>query len=155
MSKFNKKKKKGLPAVSTASLPDIVFMLLFFFMVATVMRETDLKVEITLPKATEMVRLENRKLIDYIYVGVPTDKRFGEKPIIQLNDQYATIEEIIPFIEAARVGRDEVDWPAVVTALKVDVATEMGIISDIKQELRDAKAFRLIYSANEPAKTAQ
>ena len=149
MSKFNKKKKKGLPAVSTASLPDIVFMLLFFFMVATVMRETDLKVSNELPKASQLVRLENRKLIDYIYVGVPTDTRFGEKPVIQLNDQYATIEEIVPFIEAKRLTRDEPEWPSVVTALKVDKEAEMGIVSDIKQELRDANALKIMYATNE------
>ena len=149
MSKFSKNKGKSLPPVSTASLPDIVFMLLFFFMVATVMRETTLKVELELPKATELIRLENRELIDYIYVGIPTDKRRGEKPVIQLNDQYAELEDIRPYIEGARSERDEALWPLVVTALKVDKAATMGLVTDIKQELRDANALKLIYTTNE------
>ena len=76
MSKFGKKKKKGAPAMSTASLPDIVFMILFFFMVTTVMREVELKVELTnsdLPQATEIKKLEKKSLVSYIYVGKPKD----------------------------------------------------------------------------------
>ena len=58
MSKFKKKKGGDLPAVNTASLPDIVFMLLFFFMVATVMRENTLKIENKLPNADQVEKLE-------------------------------------------------------------------------------------------------
>ena len=73
MSKF-RKKKKGLPALSTASLPDIVFMLLFFFMVTTKMRETSLLVDTPrLPSATEVKKLENKSLVSTIYVGKAKD----------------------------------------------------------------------------------
>ena len=61
MAKFNRKGKGGMPAISTASLPDIVFMLLFFFMVATVMRETEQKVEVSVPVATQIKKLERKK----------------------------------------------------------------------------------------------
>lgn len=144
------KKIKVTPAISTASLPDIVFMLLFFFMVTTVMREVDLKVKIDQPEATEVQKLENKSLVDYIYIGPPTDqKKYGTEPKIQLNDDYATLADIRPFIEAKRAMRDEQLVPKLTTSLKVDKATKMGIISDVKQELRKAQALKINYSTRE------
>lgn len=150
MSKFKKEGKKGTPAISTASLPDIVFMLLFFFMVTTVMREVDLKVKIDQPEATEVQKLENKALVDYIYIGPPTDiKKYGTEPKIQLNDDYATIADIRPFIEAKRATRDEQLVPKLTTSLKVDKETKMGVVSDVKQELRKAQALKINYSTRE------
>ena len=86
MSKFRNKDNKGTPAISTAALPDIVFMLLFFFMVTTVMRETTLFVEVMIPKATEIKKMEKKSLVSYIYVGPPVKRMqasFGSKPRIQ------------------------------------------------------------------------
>ena len=74
MSKFKKKKSGGLPAISTASLPDIVFMLLFFFMVATVMRENTLLIKNTLPYADQIEKLDKKDLVMYIYAGAPSDR---------------------------------------------------------------------------------
>ena len=74
MAKFRKKGKKEVPAISTSSLPDIIFMLLFFFMVATVMREVTLIVQMTPPKATEIQKLEDKSLVSYIYIGQPVKK---------------------------------------------------------------------------------
>ena len=71
MAKFTRKGKGGTPVISTASLPDIVFMLLFFFMVTTVMREVTLKVKISPPEATEIKKLEKKSLVSYIYLGPP------------------------------------------------------------------------------------
>ena len=76
MAVIKKKKDKGLPAVNTSALPDIVFMLLFFFMVATVMREVDLKVSVNKPQATEIQKLERKSLVTYIYAGSPRCLRF-------------------------------------------------------------------------------
>ena len=101
MAKFTSKNKKGLPAISTASLPDIIFILLFFFMVVTVLRETEIKVKNVLPKATELTKLENKELVSYIYIGKPTDayvSKFGDAPRIQLNDKYANANEIGAFV---------------------------------------------------------
>ena len=93
MSKFKKKKSGGQPAISTASLPDIVFMLLFFFMVTTVMREVTLKVEVKTPKATEVNKLERKSLVSYIYIGAPIkslQSQFGTADRIQLNYSFAS-----------------------------------------------------------------
>lgn len=146
MGKFRKDSGKELPAISTASLPDIIFMLLFFFMVTTVMRETELIVKVKLPQATEVQKLEKKSLVSYIYVGIPSKAQFGTESRIQLNDRFATVNDIISFVESERQARDEADRNMISTSLKVDKDTRMGIVSDIKQELRKASAFKMNYS---------
>ena len=74
MAKFKKDSKKETPAISTASLPDIVFMLLFFFMVSTTMREVTLMVQNNMPLATQIAKLEKKSLVSNIYVGKPTSQ---------------------------------------------------------------------------------
>jgi biopolymer transport protein ExbD len=150
MSKFKKGGKKELPPISTASLPDIVFMLLFFFMVSTTMREVTLNVKVQLPTATELSKLEKKSLVSYIYIGEPLRQfqaKFGVAPRIQLNDQFAGVSDISDFIIAEREARDEAERPMMITSLKVDENTKMGIVSDVKQELRKAAALHINYSS--------
>lgn len=148
MPKIKKNKNRGA-AISTASLPDIIFMLLFFFMVTTVMRETELQVEVEQPTATEVVKLENRALVDYIYVGTPIDKTKGSVPRIQLNGQLATVEQIQAWKQLQIKERGANKQDLVITALKVDKDAEMGLVSDIKLELRAANALKICYSTAE------
>ncbi len=150
MSKFRKSGGKELPPISTASLPDIVFMLLFFFMVSTTMREVTLLVKIKLPSATELSKLEKKSLVSYIYVGEPKkefQKVFGVAPRIQLNDQWANVGDIQDYIIAEREARDEADQKLMITSLKIDENTKMGIVTDIKQELRKSAALHINYSS--------
>jgi len=150
MSKFRKNDSKELPPISTASLPDIVFMLLFFFMVSTTMREVTLMVQIKVPQATELSKLEKKSLVSYIYVGEPMRQYqniFGSEPRIQLNDQFAQPSDILDFITAEREARDEAEVPMMITSLKVDEYAKMGIVTDIKQELRKASALHINYSS--------
>ena len=150
MAKFGRKGKGGMPAISTASLPDIVFMLLFFFMVTTVMRTADLKVTNHVPKATELKKLEKKSLVSYIYVGEPKKqfrKIMGTEPRIQLNDGFAKVSDIDQFIISEREARDENEVPYMTTSLKVDSKVKMGIVTEIKQALRDANALKINYSA--------
>ena len=147
MAKFRKKGGKGTPAISTASLPDIIFMLLFFFMVTTTMREATVLVKIKAPQATEVQKLEKKSLVDYIYIGPPIKKQLGTDSRIQLNDQFATdIKDIREFVELGRSQRDEADKKLITTSLKVDMYTKMGIVTDVKHELREVGAFKLNYS---------
>jgi biopolymer transport protein ExbD len=149
MSKFRKKGKKGQPAVNTAALPDIVFMLLFFFMVTTVMRETSLKVINVTPKATEVSKLERKSLVAYIYVGKPIKSlqgAFGTAARIQLNDAFKTKEDIALFVEMERDARDEAERNMITWSLKVDQNTKMGIVTEVKQELREVNALKINYS---------
>lgn len=155
MSKFKKKKSGGQPAISTASLPDIVFMLLFFFMVTTVMREVTLKVKNDTPKATEINKLERKSLVSYIYIGEPIPSlqgQFGTAARIQLNDAFATKNEIISFVEAERDNTDPVEVPLMTFSLKVDKEAKMGLVTDVKQELRKANALKINYSTKKTDK---
>lgn len=150
MAKFERKGKGGIPEVSTASLPDIVFMLLFFFMVSTVMRESTLMVEQNLPGATEVKKMERKSLVTTINIGAPTTSFrtiYGSEPRIQLNDALAKVENVRDFITAEREKMDEKERPLMTVSLKVDDKTKMGIVVDVKQELRKASALKINYSS--------
>lgn len=154
-NKFKKKNKEGQAAISTASLPDIVFMLLFFFMVTTVMREVTLKVKNVVPKATEITKLERKSLVSYIYIGAPIESlqdQYGSAPRIQLNDAFASKNDIIQFVEAEKEPKDPIEVPLMTFSLKVDLDTEMGIVTDVKQELRKANALKINYSTKKTDK---
>jgi biopolymer transport protein ExbD len=145
MSKF-RKKKKGMPGISTASLPDIVFMLLFFFMVTTVMRETELKIKTPkLPQADQIQKLERKSLVSYIYVGKSKDASIGGDKI-QLNDRISNISDIKSFIFSERATHAEDEIPYLTTSIKADMEANVGTITDIKQELRDINALKINYS---------
>lgn len=155
MAKFKKDGSKEIPAISTASLPDIVFMLLFFFMVSTTMREVDLKVKNHLPQASQVTKLEKKSLVSTIYVGSPKrqfQKNFGTEPQIQLNDQIAKVASVGGFIAAERESRKEEDRNKMTVSIKADSPTKMGIITNIKQELRKAQALKLNYSVRKLTK---
>lgn len=149
MGKFRKEGKKDTPPISTASLPDIVFMLLFFFMVSTVMRDSTLMVKNTLPQATEIKKMEKKSLVSYIYVGTPKPKfqgLYGTEPKLQLNNQFARVSDVIEFISKEREARNEKEVPLMTTSLKVDQLATMGVVTDIKQELRKCSALKINYS---------
>jgi biopolymer transport protein ExbD len=125
-------------------------MLLFFFMITTTMREESLLVTVRLPEATEISKLEKKSLASYIYMGSPIEQRraqFGDATQIQLNDSYHTVAEIGAFIAAERQSLAEADQPGMTTVLKTDLSTLMGIVTDVKTELRKAEAYKIIYAA--------
>lgn len=151
---FKKKRGKASPAISTASLPDIIFMLLFFFMVVTKLRDSELKLNINTPSASELTKLEKKSLVNHIFVGTPVkkyQKTYGTSPRVQLGDKFAEVDEIPKFIEEHRLGVNEKERPAVITSLKIDGKTTMGIVTDVKTELRKAGQLKVNYSAK-PAK---
>lgn len=133
--------------MNTSSLPDIIFMLLFFFMVTTTMREVTMKVKTKLPQATEVQKLDKKSLVSYIYIGPPNKSAlYGTNSRIQLNDTFATVDDIQEFVAQEREDRDEADKKFITTSLKVDGLTKMGIVTDVKQELRKAGALKINYS---------
>ena len=148
MGKFKKNQGGDMPAISTASLPDIVFMLLFFFMVATVMRQNTLMIENNLPFADQVEKLDKKDLVMYIYAGKPSEayKKYGNEARIQLNDKFADVKDIGAFIAAERASKREELIPFLTTALKVDKDANMGLIGDIKQELRKQNALKINYT---------
>jgi biopolymer transport protein ExbD len=150
MSRFSKKEKKSTGQINTASLPDIVFMLLFFFMTTTVMKEVNLMINVKVPDATEARKLEKKSLVSYIYIGQPLhsfQKMYGTEPRIQLNDQFQNVADIVDFIAQERDGMDENDRNKMTVSLKIDSDTRMGTVIDVKQSLRRAQALKISYSA--------
>ena len=154
MSKFKQKGKREVPQPPSGSLSDIVFMLLFFFMVTTTMRETENKVMVTLPEASEVAKLERKDLTSYINIGTPIRSlqgQFGNDSRIQLNDSFKTTAEIRDFIAAERDAMSEADRSFMTVAIKADENTLMGIVTDVKQELRKCSALKIMYTARRPA----
>ena len=151
MSRFKTKIVKTTE-ISTASLPDIVFMLLFFFMTVTVMKDVKLKVDNTLPQATELKKLEKRDRVISIHIGKPTkdlEEALGVEPRIQLEDKFAHVSDVGPYVLAKIAEKPERLRPFVTIALKVDKKAGMGIIQDVKQELRKVGALKINYTTYE------
>jgi len=132
--KFEKKRASTKQDIPTASLPDIVFMLLLFFMVATQLREVDVLVQFSLPQAENIEKIENKRLVSYVWVG--RDER------IQINDSLVKKNEIRNIMYKKRV-----ELPNVIVSFRVDKNADMGIVTDIQQELRKADARRINYSS--------
>ena len=153
MGKFKKGTKRGMGAISTASLPDIVFMLLFFFMVATVLRTEEEKVRVIRPEASELYKIEKKHLIRYVNIGPPMDKRYGTEPVIQLNDAFSGTAAIQDWVSTERLTLAEAEQSKMWVSLKVDKDTKMGIVTGVKQELRKASALKVLYSASSRERT--
>jgi biopolymer transport protein ExbD len=157
MSKFKKTNSNKIGAINTASLPDIVFMLLFFFMTVTVLREVELKINVNLPDATEGKKLEKKSLASFIYIGTPVEQlqaTLGTEPKIQLNDSFREVADIQDFIAQERESLDEAEKSKMLVSLKVDRETKMGVVSDVKQALRVANALKIMYANNPVDKIA-
>ena len=137
MAKLKAKPKRSRPAISTASLPDIIFILLFFFMVVAIIREDNLLVKIIPPEATELQKLNRQDEVNHIYIGEPTNKSRGTAPRIQLNDAFADVDDIQRFIAANPQKHS--------TNLHVDEQVTMGIVTDVKTELRQANTLKVHY----------
>jgi len=154
MSKFTKKRGKASPAISTASLPDIIFMLLFFFMVVTVMRSSDRMVDVIVPEATELTKLEKKSLVNQIYIGKPKpqfESIYGTSPRIQLNDKISDEDDIPIFLEKHKIKVPENQRSKITTSLRVDGKVTMGIVQDVKTALRKANQLKVNYSTRPKA----
>ena len=150
MARIRKGEKREMPALNTSSLPDIIFMLLFFFMTVTSMKEVTYKVQINNPQATELTKLEKKSLVRYIYVGSPTrdlQGQYGAETRIQLDDAFAEVSEIEEYIVNERSAMREEEQCKMTVSIKADKDTRMGVIGDIKQALRRSYALKISYAA--------
>ena len=146
MAVMAKKGKKEVPAMSTSSLPDIVFMLLFFFMAATTMREVDPLVQVQMPEAYEITELDKKNLVN-IWMGKPLGAKAGEDALkIQLIDQTREVSDFRDFISATTVTKG-VGPKDIVVNLRVDKEATVGKLTAVKQELRKADALSISYAA--------
>lgn len=151
MSMF-RRKGKSMPALNTASLPDLIFTVLFFFLIVTHLRHDQMKVKFETPQGVKLEKLTRKSLTSYIYVGKPIDshgKVKGGETVIQLNDKIATIEDISSFIKRERSDAPAEDLSRMIVDIKADKNVKMGTIVDIKQMLRRQNALKIRYSARE------
>lgn len=147
MAKF-KKKTKTSENIPTSALPDIIFMLLFFFMVTTVLRENEILVEQKIPQATQLQKLEKKTLISYLYVGRPKNTGlYGTEPRVQANDVLINTKDIILWVNQEKDKLSEVERDQITISMKADRDVKMGPVSDIQFELREADARKLLYAA--------
>lgn len=144
MSGHFQKKVQTKQDIPTASLPDIIFMLLIFFMVSTVLRETTVQVRTTLPQAEALTKIDQKRLVSYIYIGPRKldGNRLGDTGV-QIDD--ALIEDTATIRTV--MYRKLVEQPKLIVSLKVDETSEMGIVLDVQQELREAGTLRINYSS--------
>ncbi len=153
MAKFSRSGKKDMPELSTSSLPDIVFMILFFFMVTTQLRETEPLVSVRVPEASEIAKLERKDLASYINIGSPVRSKqaeFGTDARLQLNDSFKNVDDIRDFVAAERENLSEADRSFMTVVIRADQDVRMGIVTDVKQELRRCSALKIMYSATAP-----
>jgi len=148
MGKFKKGGGKDIPGVNTSALPDIIFMLLFFFMVATTMKEVEMQVDVKKPVADQALALEDKDNVDFVYIGYPIDASQGTEPRIQLDDMLAPDYTFVSDWKQmkAREGKTPFD---IVTSLKVHKDVGMRIVSNVKEELREIDAIKINYSADQ------
>lgn len=143
---FKKKSASAKQEIPTASLPDIIFMLLIFFMVSTVLRETDVQVRTLLPNAEALTKIEQKRLVSYVYIGPRKQQgagNFGETAI-QIDDALVDEKTAIRRIMNSKIG----EQPRLIVSLKVDEESEMQVLNDVQEELREAGTLRINYSSN-------
>ncbi len=144
-----KKKTKTSQDIPTAALPDIIFMLLFFFMVSTTMKDSEVKVSSETPEVSELRKLEKKKP-PKIYAGFPKDASLSKKgkkaTLIQANDAIIQSHQVKDFILQARSKVE--DKKGMVTAIFGDKNIEAGVIEDIEVKLREANALKVNYAGS-------
>lgn len=148
-------RRRRVPGLNTASLPDLIFTVLFFFMIVTHMQKVAVKVQYRAPQGTELTRLTKKTAVTYIYIGKPQAdlrKIYGNKTRIQLNDKFAAPSEVADYVSQERDRMSPEDQQQMTVSIKADKGTEMGIVNDVKLSLRQAKAYRINYSATEAGK---
>lgn len=147
MGKFGKKNKVS-ENIPTSALPDIIFMLLFFFMVTTVLRDQELLVEQKIPQATQLQKLQKKSLISYLYIGKPKNTGlYGTEPRVQANDALLGTPDIVQWVNQERDMLSEADRGGITISMKVDKNVKMGPVSDVQTELREADARRVLYAS--------
>ena len=141
-----------MPELNTSSLPDLIFSILFFFMIVTSMREEEVKIDFKLPKGTGLSKIERKTAVVNIHIGSPSKQyvsQLGSSTRIQLNDRFANVREVAPFVVNERSLMRQADQAIMKVALKADQNVQMGIMTDVKMELRHARALSIMYSAEE------
>ncbi|MCI6159903.1 MAG: biopolymer transporter ExbD [Prevotellaceae bacterium] len=148
MSMFRRRERK-VPGLNMASMPDLIFTVLFFFMIVTHMRSVPLKVKYQMPAGTELTKLTNKSTTTYIYIGRPVNgkgQETGGEMQIQMNDKLVDVPSVTDYVASERKRMSPEDVEVMTVSLKADKNVDMGLITDVKQALRKAKAGKVNYS---------
>ena len=145
MSRFRKTQRRKVPMLNTASLPDLIFTLLFFFMIVTHMRPVPILAKFEVPDAKELQDMEKKSQLIYLMVGEKMD--ISSLPVIQLNSFFTTIEELPENLRELKNEVSVEEQKKMTVILKIDKNTEMGLVNDIRQILREAGLLTVYYSA--------
>jgi len=132
--------------IPTAALPDIVFMLLFFFMVATTFKEDNDKLKYAIPKAREVKKIEKKSIVSTISIG-KLAQGDDEREVIWANGRELKINEINSFVYEERAKMPDYLKDQQIILLKIDENTKMGLVTDVQQELRKSNARKILYSS--------
>ncbi|MCD8203050.1 MAG: biopolymer transporter ExbD [Prevotella sp.] len=146
--------RHDVPTLNTATLPDLIFVVLFFFMAVTHMREVTLKVKYRVPEGTELTKLTKKSAVTYIYIGKPIENVQGgnAETHIQVNDKFADLPMVVDYVTEERDRMSPEDLQIMSVSVKADRDTKMGIICDVKQALIQANVVRVNYSALQKGK---
>jgi biopolymer transport protein ExbD len=153
MAKF-KKKTQTKQDIPTSSMPDVVFMLLFFFMVTTQLREKTIEVMQRIPEATQLRKLQRKSLVTNLFIGAPKkEAQYGKEPKIQAEDVFIEPKDIILWVNREKDKLAENERDQLTVSLKVDIEAKRGIIADVETELRKANARKILYNSMERRET--
>ena len=155
MSRFKRQRNRQVPGLNLASMPDLIFTVLFFFMIVTHMRDVDPKVHYQVPQGTELEKEVNKAGLVYVFIGKPVDaqgRQLSDETRIQMGNRYITVDEIGKEIAKERDHMSEEDRQRLTVCIRADRNTEMGIINDVKQALRKSYALNISYAASERLK---
>jgi biopolymer transport protein ExbD len=146
MSRFHKSGRRKVPSLNTAALPDLIFTLLFFFLLATNMRSVPTLAQVQLPNASELQKLKEKSLLIYILVGKQPNENQANLYIIQLNSELINLEDMPLKLKETieKIKPEEQNHPVVV--LRMDKDTPMGLVNDIRQNLREAQLQTVYYT---------
>lgn len=150
-----RRRSHDIPELNTASLPDLIFTILFFFMLVTHMRKVAVKVKYQVPQGTELTKLVKKTAITYLYIGKPmneTGQLASDSLCIQMNDKLVDVAEIKSYLVKERATMAAEDKKQMSVSIRADKETPMGRIIDIKQSLREANVLNVNYAATKKKK---
>ena len=151
-SMFHDRRRQGVPTLNVASMPDLIFTVLFFFMIVTHMRSDEVKVRLEVPAGSEVKKLTGHPAIINIYIGRQGDKKTGRQDttwLVQLNGDLVSPSEIPARINAIRSKLSPENAERLTVSFRADRHAPMGLVSDVKQALQQAYALKINYSATE------
>ena len=146
------RRRHGVPTLNVASMPDLIFTVLFFFMIVTHMRSDKVKVRLEVPAGSEVKKLTGHPAIINIYIGRQGDKETGKQDntwLVQLNGDLVSPSEIPARINAIRSKLSPENAERLTVSFRADRHAPMGLVSDVKQALQQAYALKINYSATE------